>query len=150
MADNSRRGWWQFSLRTVLWLMLVIGVGLTAHHRGYDAGHKTGFNSGLSEGMNRRKVVGQSYAKVYSVTELLGAADANNASSITGEDLVRDLRERVLPSTWMQKGGDAAVTLMDDGDKLVVSHDQDGQERVAEYLEGRRQKIQGTLLTATK
>ena len=150
MADNSRRGSWQFSLRTVLWVMLVIGVGLTAHHQGYDAGHKTGFDSGVNEGMNRRKVVGQSYARVYLVKDLLAAADADNASSITGEDLVRDLRAKVLPSTWMQKGGDAALSVMDDGDKLVVSHDQDGHERVAEYLEGRRQKTQGTLLTATK
>ena len=150
MADNSRRGSWQFSLRTLLWLMLLIGVGLTAHRRGYDTGHKTGFDSGVNEGINRRKVVGQSYAKVYWVTDLLVAGDANIAALITGEGLVKDLRKKVLPGTWMQKGGQAAVSLMDEGDRLVVSHDQEGQERVAEYLEERRQTIQRMLLTASK
>jgi hypothetical protein len=150
MADNARRGWWQFSLRAVLWLMLVIGVGLTAHRRGYDAGHQAGFDSGVDEGLNRRKIVGQSYMKVYSVADLLAGSDAENAVAVAGDYLIRGLRENVLPSTWMEKGGQAAVSLMDDGQRLVVSHDQDGQERVAEYLEECRQKSQHQLLTSTK
>jgi hypothetical protein len=150
MADNSRRGWWQFSLRTVLWVMLVIGVGLTAHRRGYDAGHKTGFASGVNEGLNRRRVVGQSYAKVYSVTELLGDADANSTASVTGEDLVRDLCATVLPRTWSQQGGNAAAAMMEKGKSLVVSHDQEGHDRVAEYLDEKRQISSKMLLTAAK
>lgn len=145
MADNSRRGWWQFSLRTVFWLMLLIAVGLTAHRRGYESG----FDSGVNEGMNRRKVVGDVYVKVYKASDLVSGAPDVESFAATTDSFVRDVRTHVLPGTWVESGGKAAASFLADRLMLVVAHDQDGQERVAEYLAQRRDKSRNQL-TSTK
>jgi len=149
MADNSRRGWWQFSLRKVFWLMLLIAVALTAHRRGYNSGFSIGFDSGVSDGLNRRQVVGDAYTKVYDVADLLSDAPTDETPATAANNFVRDVRTNVLPSTWVENGGHAAISLFADKFMLVVSHDQDGQERVAEFLAQCRDKNR-KLLTSTK
>jgi hypothetical protein len=138
VAGNFLGGWWQFSLRTVLWLTLVIGVGLGAHRRGYDAGRNTGFDAGVNDGLNRRSAVSYNYVKNHHVKDLVRNCGADETTESFGNRLVAEIRLNVLPNTWLEHFGEAFIQYYDDQKVIAVSHDDDGQQRVAAFLSQRR------------
>ena len=138
MADNSRRGWWQFSLQSVLWIMLVIGIGLAAHRQGYETGSKAGFDAGLNDGLNRRSAVSFSYTKNHHVMDLVRNSLPVETTESFGDRLVAEIRLKVLPNTWLEARGQAFAQYYDDQKVIAVSHDEDGQQRVAAFLSQRR------------
>ena len=133
MPDSFRRNWIQFSLRTCLWLMLCIALSFGAYRWGFD--------KGFTEGANQRSQVGTAFAKVYQVEDLLLPSLAQGkAGALSADPLVHDIRANVLPNTWNQNGGAASIAAFNSNASIVVSHDQDGHERIADYLEARRRK----------
>ena len=149
MADTVRRAWWQFSLQSVLWLTLAIAVGLAAHRRGYEAGYGSGFGAGVNDGLNRRRAVSFSYVKNHHVMDLVQNSLSAEATESFGNRLVAEIRSKVLPATWLEARGQAFIQYYDDQQVVAVSHDEDGQQRVAEFLSQRRAE-QLKLLTTTK
>jgi hypothetical protein len=135
MADTPPRKWLQFRLRSLLWLMLLIAIGLGAYWRGYEAG--------IEDKANQRSQVGSIYVKVYNVADVVGMQKTNSGTVVADlEGLAREISRQVLPNTWHESGGEAGVAGFVTNLSLVISHDQDGHERVAAYLERLRLKKQ--------
>jgi hypothetical protein len=129
---TPRRSWIQFSLRSVLWLMLCIAVGFAAYWRGFD--------DGFADGTNSRHQVADPYLKAYSVRDLLPPLAANETQTRKdAEPLVQDIKRNVLPNTW--KSGGAAIAFFGANSPLVISHDAEGHERIAEFLKRRRDRV---------
>jgi len=120
----------QFGLRTILWIMLLIASVITAYQRGY----RTGF----FQGENYRNSVGVPYIKPYPVADLVTFDPATTSNLRYADDLIGDLCKEVLPNTWVEQGGQATVAAYASNGTIVVSHDQDGHNRIAAYLEQRR------------
>lgn len=142
MADNSPRRWFQFRLQSILWLMLCIAVGLGTYWRGYQAG--------LADKANQRSEVGSTYVTIYNVADVVRPPNANSGNVADLEGLAHDISTQVLPNTWDVSGGNASIVGFGTAANpaLVISHDQDGHERVAAYLERLRAKAQKQLLTS--
>src|SRR5688500_6579629 len=128
MQDQSRRAWVQFCLRTVLCIMLCVGIGLGTYRQGFQ------------DGRNYKEPPPKpsfGYASVYYVEDLLAAGSCEDAAS--GLD---DIRHRitaiVLPQSWKENGGKDDVRVFEANYSLVVMQDQSGHEEVASYLKSLR------------
>lgn len=122
----------QFRLQSLLWVMVLIAVAITAY--------KSGYRTGFVRGENHRRSVGESYAKAYHIADLVSFNPATTSDLLYADDLVRDLCQKVLPRTWQEQGGKASISGYAKNGMIVVSHDQDGHDRIADYLEQRRQR----------
>lgn len=71
----------------------------------------------------------------YRVESLLG--ERSNAAL---DKFISELRASVLPNSWNDVGGDAAVTPDYQGHAIVVLHDLDGHERVLDYINTRKKQ----------
>jgi hypothetical protein len=140
MADNSCRSWNQFSLRTIFWIMLSVAIGIAAYRWGY--------NTGFTDRGNQRHEVGKAYATVYYVGDMTPATKVNSGIQVDFDRLITDLTTEVLPNTWVDRGGAAAIKEFQTNQAIVISHDQDGHERIAKYLERRRRERTIPMLTA--
>jgi hypothetical protein len=143
MADNIRRRWGQFSLRTILWLLLMLSVVLTAYRQGFNVG----FSDGVVHGANQRTWVGTVYAKAYNVADLIEQEPPKVPSRAEADDLIRNVTKIVLPHTWQSNGGQAAIAFYESNLMIVASHDRDGHERIAGYLEQLRHKARSPLVS---
>ncbi|MBC7853787.1 MAG: hypothetical protein IAF94_10155 [Pirellulaceae bacterium] len=132
MDDKTPRRYWQFSVRTLLWLMLCIAIGFGAY--------RTGFENGYSDHLNQRQEVGKTFAASYDVSDVIPCRKTNTAVIVDFDPLINDVTKSVLPNTWEKNGGEASVAEFATNLSLVVSHDKDGHERVAVYLEELRRK----------
>lgn len=126
MADNPRRGWWQFSLASIFWLMLCIAIGIGAYRWGYDAG--------FADQAHQRRFVGMTQARVYSVADLLPTKPTATGINADGDAFLRDLQARVLPNTWTENAGDADAQFFVTNLSIVVAHDDDGHDRILKYI----------------
>jgi hypothetical protein len=140
MADKPPRKWLQFRLQTILWLMLLIAVGLGTYWRGYQAGR--------ADLANQRTEVGSMYVKVYNVADVMPTQKSTSGIAADLKGLAREICSQVLPNTWEMNGGTASVIGIEPSISLVVSHDQDGHERIAAYLQRLRAKKQQQLRTS--
>jgi hypothetical protein len=143
MAATSHRTWLQFSLRTILWVMLCAAIGIAAYRWGYDAG--------VVDQKNQRQQVGNVYAMVYYVGDMTPGskvAAMNSGPQVDLERLIGDLTAEVLPNTWADRGGAAAIKEFATNQVIVISHDQDGHQRIAKYLERRRREKTIPMLSA--
>lgn len=77
----------------------------------------------------------------YSARELVGSVqdDPNKFESL--EDLALDLKQNVLPRTWVERGGAGKVIVYEQTGMLVVSANTLVHQRVGDYLEGNRERI---------
>ena len=129
----------QFGIKTLLWIVLLISVAITAYQRASTTAYQRGFQAGVIYGENQRSFVGTTYSKAYKVADLV-TFDPRSESNLTyANDLMRELCKDVLPRTWADQGGAAALSGYAADGMMVVSHDQDGHERIADYLERRSQ-----------
>lgn len=140
MADSSPRKWLQFRLRTILWLMLCIAIGIGAYRHGYYAG--------IEDQANRRSQVGSMVIKAYHVADVVQMRKTGSGVVLDLQGLAQDVSTQVLPNTWDENGGDASVLGLDANASLVIRHDKDGHERIAAYLERLREKKPKQLLTS--
>ena len=140
MAESSRRTWIQFSLRTVLWVMLCVAIGFGAYRWGYDAG--------ITDQKNERQEVGNTFAMVYYVGDTTPGTTVASQSQVDFERLIGELTSEVLPNTWPDRGGAAAIKEFATNQAIVVNHDQDGHERIARYLKRRRHEKTIPMLSA--
>ncbi|HEX5105259.1 MAG TPA: hypothetical protein VFV87_15675 [Pirellulaceae bacterium] len=142
MADKSPRRWLQFRLQSVLWLMLCIALAFSAYRYGY--------RDGFEDQANQRSQVGGTYAKVYRVGDAVRMVKTKSGDVPDMDGLVRDVTANVLPNTWDTKGGGASIAgfALQPTVSLVVSHDQDGHERITAYLERLRRKKSNQLPTS--
>jgi hypothetical protein len=119
--------------------MLLIAVAITAYQRGSTTAYQRGFREGVIHGENQRSLVGTTYAKAYKVADLV-KFDPRAESDLTyANELMRELCNDVLPRTWQDQGGAAALSGYARNGMIVISHDQDGHQRIAEYLNQRRE-----------
>jgi len=132
MDVKTPRRFGQFRLRTLLWLMLCIVIGLGAY--------RAGFENGYADHLNQRQEVGKTFAASYDVSDVIPCQKTNTAVIVDFDSLIRDVTESVLPNTWEKNGGEASVAEFATNLSLVVNHDKDGHERVAAYLEEMRRK----------
>lgn len=140
MAHKSLRQWFQINLRSLLWLMLCIAVGIGGYRRGFDVG--------FEDGTNQRNRVGTRWARVYDIRDLVLSKRLNGAVVPDGEFLIRDITAHVLPNTWNENGGQALIKFDAPNLALVVSHDRDGLNRVEDYIERLRQQTKKSLASA--
>lgn len=136
-----KRRFFQFRLSSLFWLMLCICVGIGAYRQGYKSGH--------SDRANGRKEVGSTYNVVHSVLDIVPMTRTQTGVTADLDGLVRDLTADVLPETWDTRGGEASIAKFSTNLSLVVSHDSDGQQRVAEYLSRLRKKRKSPLAVAS-
>ena len=127
MDDKTPRRYWQFRLRTLLWLMLCIVIGLGAY--------RAGFENGYADRVDQRQEVGKTFTASYDVSDVIPCRRTNTGVIVDFDSLIRDVTKNVLPNTWEFNGGEAGVAEFATNLSLVVSHDKDGHERVAAYLE---------------
>lgn len=132
MDEPNPRKYWQFRLRTLLWLMLCIVIGLGAY--------RAGFENGFADRFNQREEVGATFAASYDVRDVVPTRRISTGVVLQFDPLIRDVKANVLPKTWRSNGGEADIAEFATNITLVVNHDKDGHERVAAYLEKLREK----------
>jgi hypothetical protein len=132
----------QFSLRTVFWVTLCAAIGIVAYRRGYEAG--------FSEQANQRFSVVNPVLRVYYVSDVVPMKHSQGPNQPDYAQLIEGLKREVLPNTWVDRGGAASVMAFATNASLVVSHDQDGHERVAAYLQRLRRHNSVSSLLTTK
>ena len=128
MAERSRRTWIQFSLRTVLWITLCVGIGAGMYRQGFH------------DGRNYKEPPPEEsfgYANIYYVEDLL-AADSYEEAGSGLDDIRQQITANVLPPSWKENGGKADVRVFESNRVLVVMQDQSGHEEVASYLKSLR------------
>ena len=132
MDAKTPKKYWQFRLRTLLWLMLCLAIGLGAYRAGFD--------NGYADRINQREEVGATFAASYDVRDVVPTRKTATGTVVEFDPLIRDVEANVLPKTWSSNGGQACIAEFATNLTLVVSHDKDGHERVAAYLETLREK----------
>ena len=132
MDVKTPRRYWQFRLRTLLWLMLCIVIGFGAYRQGFERGADVRFS--------QRQEVGLTTTVAYNVSDVLPMTKTKSGVIVDFDWLIRDMEKNVLPRTWNSNGGEASIAEFAPNLSLVVSHDKDGHARVAEYLDGLRKK----------
>src|SRR4051794_7412769 len=100
----------QFSLKSIMWVILLIAVAIAAHQRASTTAYQRGYRAGIVEGENHRQVVGDTYAKAYKVTDLVTFDPRSESNQNYANDLICELRKDVLPRTWVDQGGAAALS----------------------------------------
>ena len=120
----------QFGVKSLLWVMLLMAAVITAY--------RSGFRAGFVQGENYRNSVGATFPKAYNVADLVSFDPATTSALRYAEELIHDLCLNVLPKTWQVEGGPANVAGYANNETIVVSHDQHGHDRIAEYLQQRR------------
>lgn len=124
----------RFRLASLLWLTLCVGAVIAA----YRSGHRNGFELGR----NLREDVGYTFPRKYAVADLVHSRiEEDGKVTVDLEPLLRDLRAMVLPHTWQEAGGNAAVMPYYPNLEIVVLHDLDGQQRVEQFLVERRTRM---------
>ena len=131
MDVKTPRRYSQFRLRTLLWLMLCLVIGLGAY--------RAGFENGYADRINQREEVGATFAASYDVRDVVPTRRTPTGTVVEFDPLIRDVEANVLPKTWSSNGGEAVIAEFATNLTLVVSHDKDGHERVAAYLEKLRE-----------
>jgi hypothetical protein len=133
MDSTKPRRYWQFGLRTLLWLILCIAIGF--------GGYRQGFEQGTEAYLNHRQEVGRTFNAVYYVSDVLPKKTTTSGGVVVDFNwLIDDMKTNVLPQTWDSSGGEASIAEFATNLSLVVSHDKDGHERVAKYLDDLRRK----------
>jgi len=132
MDEKTPRRYWQFRLRTLLWLMLCIVIGFGAYRQGFERG--------ADVRLSQRQEVGQTTTVVYNVSDVLPMTRTKTGVIVDFDGLIRDMEKNVLPRTWNSSGGEASLAEFAATLSLVVNHDKDGHARVADYLDGLRKK----------
>jgi hypothetical protein len=131
MSEASR--WWRprFRLASLLWLMLCIALAIGMYRCGYQTGH--------DDALNQRTFMGTTNVRVYEVASIVPMNPGINGAVIADFDsLMSDLKKEVLPYTWDDRGGGATMAEFPTNMSLVISHDEDGHERIGKWLRQRR------------
>ena len=129
---KAKRPWrLRFRLASLLWLMLCVAIGITAYRAGVEAARR--------ELWHNRSAVGNQYVAVYYVADLvIRPSPTGNAVIADFESLTQEMEAKVFPQTWISAGGNASVSGFPTNLSLVVSHDKDGHEEIARFLEAKR------------
>jgi hypothetical protein len=128
-----RSGRWQFTIRTLLFVMLCLG-GILA-----------GFQTGYYWGAERRRAEAQ-FAKVYPVADAIYVDSESQQPDF--DTLIAALKSTVDPASWSEVGGPASVQVMAQQPPLIVIA-QTGQNHQAinallSELKALRQKTNAT------
>lgn len=133
MPSHHIRDWARISGQTVLWLILSVVITGGAFWCGYERGHEQG-GTIHKEPQHR---MGKTIVRVYDVSHLVSGNEP--VPQEIGDLLVQEVIHNVLPYTWDELGGSGSITFFDTNSTIVVCHDQVGHERIAKYLNARRQ-----------
>ena len=135
MSETSR--WWRprFRLASLLWLMLCVALSIGTYRWAYE--------SGREDALAQRTFVGRTHARVYDLRDVmpLPATASGTGVVIDFDSVMLDLKKEVLPNTWEDSGGSATMAEFPTNISLVVSHDDDGHERIAAWMERRREQL---------
>jgi len=129
MSNGNRRTLIQFSLRTIFWVMLCVGIGVGTYGQGFQ------------DGRNYKEPPLKppfGYAKVYYVEDVL-AAGRHESAARDLDEIRQQITATVLAASWAENGGRAQIRAWEAGSAFVVMHDQSGHEQVASYLESLRE-----------
>jgi hypothetical protein len=145
MAENKTRPWLQFSLRSLMWIILCIGIGITAYRGGFDAGEKHGFQRGEAE--TSFKQSGPSWVqRVYPVTDIVGSSSDSRQSQSAGDLLVKNIEQSVVPGSWDTVGGSGWIQYSNTSRELVINHDPAVHKQIEQYLKQQRAKSRQSLV----
>ncbi len=134
--------WWRprFRVASLLWLMLCVALTLGTYRWAYE--------NGREDALAQRTFVGRTHPRVYYVQDAIPmpAARAGGGVVLDFDSIIGDLQREVLPNTWERNGGSATVAEFPSNISLVVTHDDDGHERIAAWLNRQREQLarQGT------
>jgi hypothetical protein len=105
--------------------------------------YRYGYQTGHEDILNKRTfVVASSFLyRVYYVSEIVPVRPTKGGGVVIDFDsLMDDLKREVLPNTWDDKGGLATMAEFPTNISIVISHDQDGHDRIAAWMKRRRQQ----------
>jgi hypothetical protein len=139
MSESFRRWRPRFRLASLLWLMLCVALTIGTYRWAYQ--------SGREDALAERTFVGRTHARAYDLQEIMPILRGpGNDVVLDFDSIMRDLKQEVLPNTWTDNGGNAAMAEFPANISLVISHDDDGHERIAAWMKRRREQMerQGT------
>lgn len=139
MSETSRSWRPRFRLASLLWLMLCVALTLGTYRWAYQRGRE--------DALAQRTFVGRTHPRVYYVQDAMPMPATQSGGVVLNFDsIIGDLTKEVLPNTWEESGGSATVAEFPTNISLVVSHDEDGHERIAAWMTRRREQLarQGT------
>ena len=119
--DRSKRRWLQFSLGSLLFLILCVAGALTGYKRGYQAGQATRANSTI-------------ITCVYSCKELIEPGYSLPSQRRALENIIDLITSTVAFDTW-QPSGEGEVALFETNQSLVVSTTGDVHREVRVLLD---------------
>ncbi len=135
MSEPSR--WWRprFRLASLLWLTLCVALTIGTYRWAYQ--------SGREDALAQRTFVGRTHARVYYLQDVMPMPAKGSGTGVVldFDSIIGDLQREVLPNTWEESGGSATVAEFPTNISLVVSHDDDGHERIAAWMKRRREQL---------
>jgi hypothetical protein len=139
MSETSRRWRPRFRLASLLWLMLCVALIGT---------YRWAYERGREEALAQRTFVGRMHNRVYYLQDVMPMPppSASGGVVLDFDAAMQDLQKDVLPNTWEKNGGSATMAEFVTNISLVVSHDDDGHQRIADWMKRRRERLarQGT------
>ncbi len=133
VTENRTRHWLQFSLRSFLWMIFCIAVGLAAYQWGLKTGEKQGYEKG-EEAWLFKQVGSYWVQRVYPVTDLLERQADSKESQLAANSLVTDIQRNVVPTSWDTNGGAGTILYFNTTGDLVINHDPIVHKRIEQYL----------------
>ena len=130
MLKNSR---WRprFRLASLLWLMLCVALVIGTYRVAYERGRE--------DTLAMRTFVGRTHVRSYDVQGVMPVTRTGTGVLLDFDSIIRDIQRDVLPNTW--DGSSATIADWPNDISLVISHDADGHERIAAWLERRREQL---------
>lgn len=144
MAVEKSRPWFQFSLRTMLWIFLSIALGMAAYRRGLAVGEQMGFQKG-EEAWLLKEPNSNWVQRVYRVTDLLESATNTQDLQLSADQLVSNIQFTVLPSSWDTNGGGGTIAFFRTSGDLVINQHPIAHTRIENYLNQRRIRSEKSL-----
>ena len=136
MSETSRRWRPRFRLASLLWLMLCVALTIGTYRWAYESGHE--------DALAQRTFVGRTHARTYDLKDVMPipASTTGGGVVLDFDSVMQDLQNEVLPNTWAKNGGSATMAEFPTNISLVVSHDDDGHERIAAWLKRRKEQLE--------
>lgn len=135
MSQTPRPWRPRFRLASLLWLMLCVALTIGTYRWAYQRGRE--------DALALRTFVGRTHARVYDLKDvmLMPASTTGGGVVLNFDSVMKDLKKEVLPNTWEDAGGSATMSESPVTISLVITHDDDGHERIAAWMKRRREQL---------
>lgn len=131
-TEVPRRRWLRFSLRFLLFAVLLVSVLFGAFNWGQRVGYEDGYRAG------KNLLLGETIRKVYRVADLVAGSPNGGGRNADFEPLLKQIKNNVAQGTW--DGSDSWIQCYKTDPKIVVSQKPAVHDMLEEFFDQLRKK----------